>query len=39
MFAQYQAFTWEGKGRNLKPVIRIPKHNIDELYGIEKQKN
>jgi predicted AAA+ superfamily ATPase len=38
MFAQYQAFTWEGKGRNLKPVIRIPKHNIDELYGIEKQK-
>lgn len=38
MFAHYQAFTWEGKGKNLKPVIRIPKQNIDELYGIEKQK-
>ena len=38
MFAQYQAFIWNGKERNLKPVIRIPKQNIDELYGIEKQK-
>jgi len=38
MFAQYQAFIWNGKERNLKPVIRIPKQNIDELYGIDKQK-
>ncbi len=38
MFAQYQAFIWNGKERNLKPVIRLPKQNIDELYGIEKQK-
>jgi predicted AAA+ superfamily ATPase len=38
MFAQYRAFIWNGKERNLKPVIRIPKQNIDELYGIEKQK-
>lgn len=38
MFDRHQAFTWNGKDRQLKPVIRIPKQNINELYGIERQK-
>jgi len=38
MFDRYQAFIWNGKDRQLKPVIRLPKQNIDELYGIDKQK-
>ncbi|GAB5046405.1 ATP-binding protein [Thermodesulfovibrio sp. TK110] len=38
MFDRHQAFSWNGKDRQLKPVIRIPKQNINELYGIEKQK-
>lgn len=38
MFDRYQAFIWNGKDRQLKPVIRLSKQNIDELYGIDKQK-
>ncbi|MEN2995034.1 MAG: DUF815 domain-containing protein [Thermodesulfovibrio sp.] len=38
MFSQNQAFVWNGKEKLLKIVKRTPKHNINELFGIEKQK-
>lgn len=38
MFNKSQAFIWNGKEKQLKPVIRIPTQKIDELYGIEEQK-
>lgn len=38
MFDKYQAFIWNGKERKLKPVKRLPQYNINELYGIDRQK-
>lgn len=39
MFDNNMAFVWLGKERILKIVKRIPKQNINDLIGIEKQKN
>lgn len=38
MFDKYHAFIWDGKDKNLKPVKRIPRKGINELFGIERQK-
>jgi len=38
MFNKGLAFIWDGKNKNLKTVDRLPKHQINELFGIERQK-
>lgn len=38
MFDNYQAFIWYGKGKNLKPVNRLPEVDINQLFGIDRQK-
>lgn len=38
MFDKYQAFIWDGKDKNLKPVKRTPEKDINDLFGIERQK-
>ncbi len=39
MFEKVTAFVWNGRERKLKEVKRLPKIQINELIGIEKQKN
>lgn len=38
MFDNYQAFIWYGKEKNLKPVNRLPEVDINQLFGIDRQK-
>uniref|UniRef100_A0A7C4AIS6 DUF815 domain-containing protein n=1 Tax=Thermodesulfovibrio aggregans TaxID=86166 RepID=A0A7C4AIS6_9BACT len=38
MFNKCLAFIWDGKNKNLKTVGRLPKHQINGLFGIERQK-
>ncbi|MDI6864746.1 ATP-binding protein [Thermodesulfovibrio yellowstonii] len=38
MFVQHQAFIWNGKEKSLKIVNRLPRYDIKELFGIDKQK-
>jgi len=38
MFEQNQAFVWNGKEKKLKIVNRLPVYDINELLGIERQK-
>lgn len=38
MFEDSKAFIWNGKERILKPVKRVPKQQVEELLGIERQK-
>lgn len=39
MFDNYAAHIWYGKDRNLKPVKRLPKQKINELFVIDRQKS
>lgn len=39
MIEEHRAFNWIGKDRKLIPVKRIPKITLENLIGIEKQKN
>lgn len=39
MLDNYLAFLWYGKEKRLKEVKRISKIKIEELFGIDKQKN
>lgn len=38
MFDQHKAFIWNGKEKSLKIVKRLPKYDIKELFGIDRQK-
>lgn len=38
MFDKYQAFVWNGKDRILRPVKKYRENSLNELFGIEKQK-
>lgn len=39
MLDNYTAYIWYGKDRNLKPVRRLPKQKISELFVIDRQKS